>query len=371
MPYRLLFLCRGESAVRMDAKSLRALGATNISYANSFAGAMKFLEGDKTSGKGMPGLCATADAIVCDEQMEDMPASAFLYSLAGHPFLNNMPVLVIASGSKSANLYREAGLTVLERPYTPDQLAAALAKAISPARLPLNSRAFEEAGEKGLCLIGRERAPKAAASKAPVTTSDLYKQGMTLLKRHEYEEAREIFQQVLDRQEDHLEACLALARTYQVEHNTDGVQSALLRAAAVCLRKNDHNRANHIASMLPVGMRNNIFAHEALVRMRTGEYRAAALSFLEAGRQRPDLPLHSLIARACLLTTKPEKYMAKICEALEGLGHKLTATALRRRLLEYPEFGGAGASSGWLDRHPRLKEAVSVASYAAWAWKQA
>lgn len=369
MPSRLLFLCRSESAVRMDAKSLRGLGVASLSYASSSADALKFLE--KSAMAVSAGFPPALDIIVCDEQMADMPVSAFLYSLTGHAPLKGVPLLMLASGAKSADLYRQAGLCALERPYTPDQLAAALKEAMSSSSRPLCAQAFNEAGENGLCLIAKERAPKAAALKEPVTTTDLYKQGMALLKEQEYAAARELFLQVLDRQEDHLEACLALARTYQAEHNTGEVQGALLRAAAVCLRKKDQNRANHIASMLPVGMRNNIFAHEALVRMRAGEYRAAALSFLEAGRQRPDQPLHSLIARACLLTTKPEKYMSKICEALEGLGHKLTATALRRRLLEYPEFRGAVGRSSWLDRHPKLKEAVSVASYAAWAWKQA
>lgn len=371
-PSRLLFLCRSESTVRMDAKSLRVIGAGSVFYATSQDAALKHLEQNKNmAALAAAGLPVGMDAIICDEQMAQMPASAFLYALSRTPGLNTIPVLVIASGAKSADLYRTAGVETLERPYTPDQLKEALARAMSPDRSSLCPEAFELAGEKGLCLIARERAQTAGARKQPLTTTDLYKQGMALLKQQDYPAAREIFLQVLARQEDHLESCLALARTHQAEQNTEGVQSALLRAAAVCIRKNDLNRATHIASMLPVGMRNNIFAHEALVRMRMGEYRQAALSFLEAGKQRPDQPLHSLIARACLLTTDPEKYMARICEALNGLGHQLTATALRRRLLDYPELRKASRRSGWLDKYPRLKEAVSVASYAAWAWKQA
>lgn len=368
-PSRLLFLCRGESAVRTDAKSLRALGATDISFASGPADALRLLENN--GGGAVPGFSAAMDAVICDEQMEDMPVSVFLYTLAGHASLCDIPVLVIASGPKSAALYRAAGICVLERPYTSGQLEEALREATSPWRPSLSQAAFENAGEKGLSLTARERTAKATTVKAPLTTSDLYKSGMSLLKKKEYTAARELFLQVLERKEDHLEACLALARICQVEHDTSGVQGWLVRAAAACMRNNDYNRATHIASMLPVGMRGNIFASEALVRMRGGEYRAAAQSFIEAARQRPDLPLHTQIARACLLTARPEVFMDKICEAFAGLGHKLTATALRRRLLEYPEFRGSSGHSRWLDRYPRLKEAVSVASYAAWAWKQA
>ena len=369
LPARLLFLCKNESAVRMDTKSLRSLGITKIYYTANISGALKHLSRKANSVGTQMTLPAPADVIVCDEQLADAPASVFLYALTGHSDLNRMPVLVMASEAKSARLYRSAGVCVLERPYTPDQLGIALKKAISLA-WPLDAALFEEAGKNGLCLRARERPVKATAAK-PVTTTDLYKQGMELLKRHECEAAREMFQKVLARQEDHLEACLALARTYQGENNTEGVRHSLVRAAAVCLRNKDTNRASLIASMLPAGMRENIFAQEALVRMLSGEYRAAALSFLEAGKHKPDQPLHAMIARACLLTTRPEAYMSQICEALEGLGYKPTASELRRRLLEYPELRGTAARSSWLDRYPRLKEVVSVASYAAWAWKQA
>ena len=369
LPARLLFLCKSESAVRMDTKSLRSLGIAKISYTSNISGALKYLARKANSVGNQTTLPAPADIIVCDEQLADAPASVFLYTLTGRPDLNRMPVLVIASEAKSAKLYRTAGVCVLERPYTPSQLGIALKKAISLSR-PLDAALFEEAGRNGLCLQARKRPAKKTAAR-PVTTTDLYKQGMELLKRHEYEAAREMFQKVLARQEDHLEACLALARAYQGENNTQGVRHSLVRAAAVCLRNKDTNRASHIASMLPAGMRENIFAQEALVRMLSGEHRAAALSFLEAGRQKPDQPLHSMIARACLLTTRPEAYMSQICEALEGLGYKPTANELRHRLLEYPEFRGTAARSSWLDRYPRLKEIVSVASYTAWAWKQA
>ena len=369
LPARLLFLCKNESAVRMDTKSLRSLGISKISFTSNTSGALKYLTRKANSVGNQMTLPAPADIIVCDEQLADSPVSVFLYTLTGHPDLNRMPVLVMASEAKSARLYRSAGVCVLERPYTPDQLDAALKKAISLDR-PLDAALFEEAGRNGLCLHARKRPAKAIAAK-PVTTTDLYKQGMGLLKRHECEAAREMFQKVLARQEDHLEACLALARAYQGESNTEGVRHSLVRAAAVCLRNKDTNRASHIASMLPAGMRENIFAQEAQIRMLSGEHRAAALSFLEAGKQKPDQPLHSMIARACLLTTKPEVYMSHICEALEGLGYKPTANELRRRLLEYPELKKTTARSSWLDRYPRLKEAVSVASFAAWAWKQA
>lgn len=362
MPDKAIFVSRSESSVRMDAKSLRGLGVSNIIHMTNIDEAIGLLEKEND-----------LDIIVCEEQLDATPASVFLYALARHPSLRGMPVLVLASNSKSARLLRMVGVTVLERPYTVDQLTEKLQKVMSPKRMPLQAKAFEKAAQHGLVLTPRQRtAPVAQVQRSvPLMNSDLYQKGVTHLKRQEYEPAKQAFNSVLERQEDHLEACLGLARAYQAEHNMVEVRKILVKAAAICLRKGDRIRAGHIATMLPQHMRSNIFASEALIRMQDGQFRAAALSFLEAANSQSETPLHRMVARACLLTSSPEDYMRKLCDSMERVGHGLTAKALRTRLLNYPEFKGSARAHSWLDRYPRLKEAVSVASYAAWAWKQA
>jgi hypothetical protein len=87
-------------------------------------------------------------------------------------------------------------------------------------------------------------------------------------------------------------------------------------------------------------------------------------------RKGGDKTLHQLVARACLQTARPEESMARVCDAFERMGHVATAVTLRRRLLGYAPFDRSESAS-WLDRFPRLKEVLSVASYTAWVWKQA
>jgi tetratricopeptide (TPR) repeat protein len=373
----VVFLCRNEEAVRTDAKSLRALGLRTLSYIADAAALLRFLESDATrleSAEASPPdefqrLLQATDVVICDENLGDLPASALLYALSRHPTLSAKPALLLAAGSGMAEAWRAAKIPVLHRPYTQARLEEALRAVSAPGAPTLNPRALEKAEENGLVIRLKPRPAKAPA--APLTTTDWHRRGLELLRAGDYAEARKVFLVVLARQEEHLEACLALARVCQAEEDKAGALGALIRAAAICLRKGDAVRAGRIAARLPRGMRDSIFVHEALVRMEEGAYKAAALSFLDADRERPDMPLHRIISRACLTTAAPEDHMRRLCKAFEGLGRKHMAAALRRRLLEYPQFEAYAGPPSWLDRHPRLKEAVCVASYAAWAWKEA
>ncbi len=379
-PSRMLFVSRKGDSVRMDMKHLREAGVTHSARAVTSADAMAFLEKERARATQKPGYPApnAVDIVVCDEQLESSPASVFLYELAQHPDLRGQPVLVLAASEKSARLLRLAQVCVLERPYTQEQLTAALQKAMSPMRVRLCPKLFIEAEKQGLSITSKARSAKPLGDPKPLTTSDWYEKGADCLKRQDYCEARKAFTTVLERREDHLEACLGLARICQIEGNLEGVRGFLLRAAAGCLRNEDDARAAHIAAMLPYHMRGNILVQEAALRMRSGEYRAAALGFLKAAEQKkPEQSLNNLVARACLLTDTPEQCMRELCAALAGLGHTLTAKTLHRRLLEYPQVKfdeqdeRQTNTPAWLDKYPRLREVVSVASFAAWAWKQA
>jgi hypothetical protein len=192
---------------------------------------------------------------------------------------------------------------------------------------------------------------------------------MNHLKKREYQKASQTFERVLDRSEDHVGAALGLAKARQAQGEATAMTAALLRAAAACLRKGDRERATAIASMLPKGMRDKVFVHEALSRMEQGAYRQAALSFLDARAEHPDTPLHRIISRACLMIEKPDQGMARLCDALEGLGHDVAAKNLRRRLLAYTPHEAENRPN-WLDDYPLLRDVVSVASHTALAWRQ-
>jgi tetratricopeptide (TPR) repeat protein len=373
----VVFLCRSEEAVRTDAKSLRALGLRTVSYITDAAALLRFLESEANrleSAEASPPddfrrLLQVTDAIICEENLGDLPASVLLYALSRRPALAAKPVLLLAAGASLAEAWRTAKVPVLHRPYTQARLEETLRDVLASDAPALNPEALEKAEAKGLVIRLKPRPAKAPA--APLTTTDWHRRGLDLLRAGNYAEARQVFLVVLARQEEHLEACLALARACQAEQDRAGALGALIRAADICQRKGDTLRAGRIAARLPRGMRDNIYVHEALVRMGEGAYKAAALSFLDAGRERPDMPLHRIIARACLMTAAPEDHMRQLCRAYESLGRKHMAAALRRRLLEYPEFHAYAGPPSWLDRHPRLKEAVCVASYTAWAWKEA
>lgn len=364
---RVLFLARSESSVRMDMSTLRSLGVTALTQRSTSSAALAFLEQEHAA----PGPSGHAvDLVICDEQLGDLPASAFLYRLAQLPAMQTQPALVLSGSSSNARALRAAGVYVLERPYTPQDLARMIHKAMSPKRRLLRPTLFEAAAErKKLPLQAKEPPKPRAVAKGPMTTSDWFQKGQEHLAANDLSPAEYAFLQVLQRQEDHVEACLGLARVHKARKDGKAMRRALLRAAAACTRQGDKPRAEAIIAVLPESMRGNIFMHEAIALMEENAYRHAALSFLDADRTSPEVPLHRIVSRACLLMPKPDESLTRVCEAFESVGHKAIAHALRRRLLSYSPYEEQGVPS-WLDKYPKLKEAVSVAGYAAWAWKQ-
>lgn len=378
-PARVLFLSRSEASVRTDLKVLRGLGVAHCVHESESAKAVSLLREElarlrEDNGAKRPTRNAV-DLLVCDERLADGPASALLYALSKQPELAAQPVLVIASSPDSAAALRAADVYVIQRPYTCEELGRMMQKAMSPMRRRLSEAAFASAAERKGLRIGPKTGQTGAGRarevhRSPLTTGDWYRKGLDSLETGRIGRAEQAFLQVLDRQEDHVGAALGLARICRGREDVKAMRAWLVRAAAASMRLGDRQRAAAIAMMLPEPMRHNIFANEAAAHMEHGAYRPAALSFLDAGRDKPEIPLHRQIARVCLLTPRPEESMNRLCGAFDGLGHTATASFLRRRLLDYAPYDGAGRPS-WLDKYPLLKEAVSVAAFTARAWKQA
>ena len=362
--------------MRMDVKTLRALGVNGFMHLAEASSALDYLGIERerldavkaANGKIPAANCV--DLVICDEQLGDAPASHFLYNLARSPALSSQPVLVLTASSESSAGLRAAGVYVLQRPYTPADLKRMMQKAMSPLRRRLHGPAFEQASYRARLTIKPRESTAAKRPPPPMTTTDWYQKGLACLKQGDMRAAEYAFSQVLERRDDHVGACLGMARVFRAGEDGKNMRRYLLRAAAASLREGDKLRAAAIKDMLPQDMRNNIFALEAADHMEEGSYRLAALSFLDAGKERPEVPLHRHIARACFMMPKPEECMRELCAALDGMGRKTMARALRWRLLSYQPFS-LDPNASWLDKYPRIKEVVSVAAYTAMAWKQA
>jgi len=370
-PARVLFLSCGESTVRTDIKALRSAGMKECIHLADAPSAIAFLRAPeapvkRSMGSRPPGNAV--DLVVCDENLRDGPAVAFLYALAQERDLRSTPVLALAGTAASARELRAAGLHVLERPYSLAALEGAARKAMSPSRQPLRSEDFAKH------KLPAQPKKSARQKRGLFTISDWYDKGIAHLKAGELPDAEHAFMRVLDGQEDHPEAALGLARLHHIAGDGQRVRRYLLRAAVSCLRQGDAERAKSIALRLPERISKNLYSSEGIACLEEGRSKAAAAAFLDAVREGDGKPLHQLVARACLQASRPEESMASLCSAFEQMGHTVTATALRRRLLLYtPVTPSAGelSSSSWLDSFPRVKEVVTVASHTAQVWKQA
>ncbi len=371
LPAHILFLSRREPRVRTDTSLLRSIGVPGITHLTQTAAALALLRDRLAPGSAHDPRNAV-DMLVCDEYTEDGPAFDVVRALAEDPALQGFPLVVISGDPAQAAALQKGSVNVLERPYTLKQLNDVLRRAISPMRARLRADALDAAAPGTPPPAGKKRArPGQHSPQTPRSESDLFRKGMEYLRNGNPAKAEDLLRQVLDRQEDHLEACLALVRVQHSQGQTKAMQHSLLRAAAICLRKGDKERAAAIAAHLPPHMRGEkLLVHAATARMEEGEYKAAALGFLDASRELPGTALHSMLARAAVFTPRPEENMHKLCNAFESMGHGSTASKLRQRLLDNPP-PREQLTANWLDNYPRLQEILSVASYTTWAWRQA
>ncbi|MDR2799731.1 MAG: hypothetical protein LBB52_00500 [Desulfovibrio sp.] len=382
-----LVIARSEAAVRMDVKILRAIGAKRLAYAHTQKEAFQILEKERSArahfllkaGGDADSAINAFDLALCDDTAGDKPVLAFLHDLSLDAKFNAQPILVLTGEAQTFATLRAAGLAVLLRPYSADQMREAAQKAADPLRPPLRPEILTAAAAKTIVRKESEASPTTAAKEKTknarplqsiLLTSELFNRGRARLLAGDAGAAEQLFLQVLQRQSEHTGACTGLARVCRIRGDAEGMHKWLIRAAATCLRSGDKERLTRIAELLPAGLRNNIFVYEAIGRVRDGAYREAALSFLDAEKTAGDIPLHRLVARACLMSEHPEADMRKLCDALQSLEYKDEAQALRKRLLDYKPFE-TGQSASWLDSFPLLKDAVHVASYTLWAWKQA
>jgi hypothetical protein len=425
IPRRVLAVAGNEAAMRADVKILRTLGAREITCLNEASGIVGFLEKQhaleiealRRQGKTVDAkrVVNAVDLVLCDEQPAGTSATAILHEIFTRPALRTQPYLILCPTAAGAARLRAAGLHVLERPYSPDGMCDAVRKAMSPLRRLSRpedfpalaagpARTLPGAARSGpgdpvgnaaaLPSSPKRRRPAAARNHDGMpTTTELFNRGLGSLKDGDADGAERCFLEVLRRQREHAGAALGMARLCRARNDGEGTRKWLVRAAAAVRRDNgrrsggtispaipgpsgmkaggvlEEERMENIADMLPVGIRDNIFLHEAVGYMLDGAFREAAQSFIDAEKVAGDAPLHRLVARGCLLTGRPEENMRRVCDALLKMGRREEAPALRRRLLDYTPWSTRRDARP--PRFPLLAEALRVASFAVWAWKRA
>ncbi len=347
LPTRVLFVTDSESSVSADMAALRGLGVTSFALC--------------ADPEQVPAVLAEAPAdrpfelLICPHRSRDDTAERLLRRLAGAATLARFPVLIPTGEASRAAPLEAAGAKLLERPYSPNDLAAALQRALSPLRRSLSAPA------------GGDKSRKAAAKlERPMTTGDLVQAGHRHLEAGRTAQAAKAFAAALQRIEDLPEACLGMARLERRQDNPEEAHRWVVRAAAGYLRRNDDAGLAALLPHLPKGTR-GLFAEEASTLMDQGRHRQACCSFLEAAQESGE-PLHAIIARACAFSNSPSRRMEILCDAFEASGHAATAKSLRLRLLR-GEYVPVPARPGWLHRFPRLQEVVAVAGWTAQAWK--
>ena len=345
---RIIVMATSESAVRSDIGLLRLLGIGGISCVSTSTDARELLDNSESG----------FNFVICDDKLEKRELYGFLHGLALLPEAEQTPVLLLSSGSKQAGALKALGIETLDRPCTADDLHAALAK----------SRHSPLPDAEKLLLPVKARAKKALSR--VVTTSDLFRDGIEALRKNDLDTADALLRQCLQRNRNHGNAAIALAKVRRGQGDIQSMHRLLLRAAVIFHREGDAKRRDAVVQRLPEGWRDgNLYYHDALANLQSGDYIEAAAGFLDYQETVPGLVMQNILARACQFTDDPEFALECLCDALERLGKSATARHLRSRLLCDSMAVLGEKSPGWLSRFPLLQDAVSVVTFTAAAWR--
>jgi tetratricopeptide (TPR) repeat protein len=376
-----------DASASLDRRALRALGAAQVRRFLAGRDALAAL-GYMLHGKEEPA------SIVCQETLADMNCIEFLCQLRSLPETATLPVVTIcsASGPFARAARKSASCALICRPYTQEDLVEALAAANSAAclRAPLplaetllpresgpaprgpQAASREQAGLQKIMAAGGKSAPRRAASASPAA---LFQAGFVALRFGDEKKAERLLSRCHALDPSHAECCLTLARLHCAIGEEDAGALWLCRAGIAFLRRNEPLKASEVFARMPrqrvAGEQVTPLLYEIIPLLRSAEYKAAALAFLEGCKLDPETPLYAMISRACLFTSAPETALQGLYKAFAALGYASTAQKLRLRLFLPPAPEAEPERSGFLERFPVLYEIFSVASQTYTAWKNA
>lgn len=387
-PHILLLSSQGTSA-RMDINALRSLNTGKITHFNDAEQGLKFIlqhaefeetkitkaQNSAASSSLSGGMGSSVDfsivshltrnkigLIICHEKVGQMAILEFLQKLTFVSPTFKTPLLLISGSKQSTANLVQTNLVVLERPFTPQVLVTSMLQAVGMDNFTNPLPAAKKIPSKDRPLVAKSNMQSVA---------ELFAKGSALVQSKNFTQARQCYTQILLRQPDNAKAHLALANLYKKDNSELLAQKHTLLAAATYLRLRQPERAAHVAEGLPKSMRQgNLFAYEALFYLDDKDFRNAAHSFLEAASIEPERAIHEIIGRTCQFTASPEQNLQHTCTAFEKMGKSTLANTLRHRLLTHrqPEHR---EPLTWLDNFPKLKEALSIATYTASVWRHA
>lgn len=182
-----------------------------------------------------------AQLVVCDERLDDMPASAFMTALRAEPDLSRTPVIMAALAPSKADVLRAVSLGAvgfLIRPYSQNAFWRHL-------RLAGQLAAFADAGRAALARAARaesagdaEAAAQgfAAVARDPGQAPRLFEEGMAALAARNVDRAIAAFHRALALNALYVEAYLGLARAWYAKGSRTKYRLFMKQAAAACAR---------------------------------------------------------------------------------------------------------------------------------------
>lgn len=362
---RVLLIGDTEDSLRTEMQTLSTLGAQFFEYASSIKDAIAKV----SNPMAHPAL--RYDVVVCGETLAGQSIYLLLQKLSGNKATAHLPVLFMATTPESARMALENGLVAVCRPYSQASFCKKLTRAMSAIRKPLSQQNMDAVCAKLTRHKRLRPVPKTPSGQDVQTTSDVMVEGVRHLRAGNLESAERAFLALTRRSYDNAEAYLGLARVKSQKNEKQAVVGCLIKAAASFKRQGKFDKARAVIQMLPKATQpENVFLQEAGLCLNEGEYREAAFSILEHLYEHAEARLHLVVGRLCQLTEKPDESLKRLCEVYAQLGYTSISQRLYKQLMaEVTPVQYRKAS--WLDRYPRLREAIEVASYTTALWRQA
>ncbi len=316
------------------------------------------------------------DVVLCNATLDDMEGTAFLRLIRKHPALASLPVILTAPQTTREDVLKAIGAGCsgfLVRPYTTAAFAEQLELAARSAAMPDMAKLMYSADT----ALSAEEFDNALATLGKVVTvakpkaQECYEQGMAHLEARDYAAAIAAFNRAVRLNVLYAEAYMGLSHAWRGKGDQRKARKYMMMAGEAYARLEAFADARSVFSQLSQEWPDmpNLLLGTAGALVRQGNYRAAAMAYVEGYKLTPDADISTQVARACHFTDKPEEAAVALCRAMEKGGERDMAQRLYRRIIAIPERRPAPARKPLLAQFPMLNELVAVARYTMRAYK--
>ncbi len=350
-----LLLAQREDLAAVDKRALREAGIRNTTILFSGAEAARQLSQPEGS---------IIQVVLCSEQLADMRGEEFVRLIRLHPRLRLLPVIYVeSSGSRmtAEKAFAAYFSGLLIRPYTQQQLQDQCKQAVQWQQALKASQHAVKGTDLNAFLRELQTALKNQEKSDDGNIGQLYRQGMLLVRQHNWQEGISLLQQVVAQNPYHVDALVALSVAWRGKGNISKSQAILREAVAVAVENEAWDKALTLADRLMADEQSleNPLVSEVGRLVVAGQFGKAVQTAIVAQKRSSEDTILKALLRACQANKKPASAGRKLMRALAEHGEAKLLKACKAHFGDQGDIAVTDAADADLAPLPTFHAASS------------